>query len=463
MRLNFSRYAELAKVESQSDGTIKVWGYASSGSVDADGETITPEAMKAALPDYMKFGAVRDMHQSNAVGTAIEASVEADGRTFFGAHVVDPVAVKKVQAKVFKGFSIGGKITSRDKLDKSIISGIKLIEVSLVDRPANPEAVFTMYKAEGVEEGAEADPVLESAVVDAPPLPAADEPAVTKVDDPETNAVAGIADLLNKGTLAPSKLLALAHEAVEKAAAPPVEPARISKGMGDLSRFAMLLKQIGWMVTDTNMESMWEGDNSPVPAALNEWLATGLGIFQSMADEEAAELLTYTAPPEAVKAEAPAAEAADSPATPASDGIAPPAVAGDQVPISAATMNSVVSPDVVTVTAADTAVDVTKAEAPGAGDILREAVEKADASLKSELAKRDDEIAILKQQMATVLAQPMPAKGVLNAVAVEKSGDTGGGIEPAGMSPIFKDDGTVDEAATLLKVVHRAGGRPIRF
>jgi hypothetical protein len=145
-------FAELAKTEDQPDGTIKVWGWASTGGVDSDGETITPEAMKAALPDYMKFGAVREMHQPKAAGTAIEADVRDDGKTWFGAHIVDSEAVKKVKAGVYKGFSVGGKVTDRDALNKSIIKGIKLVEVSLVDRPANPEAVITVMKAERLPE-----------------------------------------------------------------------------------------------------------------------------------------------------------------------------------------------------------------------------------------------------------------------------------------------------------------------
>lgn len=35
-------YAEIAKMEAQDDGTVKVWGYASSEMVDLDGETIAP-------------------------------------------------------------------------------------------------------------------------------------------------------------------------------------------------------------------------------------------------------------------------------------------------------------------------------------------------------------------------------------------------------------------------------------
>lgn len=156
-------YAEIAKMEAQDDGTVKVWGYASSEAVDSDGEIIAAQAMKAAIPDYMKFGAVREMHGSNAAGTAIEINVEDDGRTFFGAHIVDPIAVTKVKTGVYKGFSIGGSVTARDELNKSQITGLKLTEISLVDRPANPDAVFTCFKAD---------------------KPKADEEAADKDDEP---------------------------------------------------------------------------------------------------------------------------------------------------------------------------------------------------------------------------------------------------------------------------------------
>lgn len=145
-------YAEIAKVEDEADGTLKVYGYASTDSEDSDGETITAEAMKAALPDYMKWGAVREMHQPKAAGTAIEAKVQDDGKTWFGAHIVDSEAVKKIKANVYKGLSIGGRITGRDEMNKALITGLNLVEVSLVDRPANPECVLTMYKADGLDE-----------------------------------------------------------------------------------------------------------------------------------------------------------------------------------------------------------------------------------------------------------------------------------------------------------------------
>lgn len=91
----FKLYGEFTKVEEQEDGTLKVSGVASSEATDSEGEVVTAEAMKAALPDYLKFGALREMHQAWAAGTAIKAEVDEDNRTQFEALVVDSEAIKK--------------------------------------------------------------------------------------------------------------------------------------------------------------------------------------------------------------------------------------------------------------------------------------------------------------------------------------------------------------------------------
>lgn len=134
----------------QDDGTIIVAGIASTEAVDADGEIIKASAIAAALPDFMRHGtgALREMHQLSAAGTVTSAEVQG-GETMIEAHVVDPVAVKKVQAGVYKGFSVGGKVMTRDAEMKKVITGVKLIEISLVDRPNNPDAVLTFWKVEG--------------------------------------------------------------------------------------------------------------------------------------------------------------------------------------------------------------------------------------------------------------------------------------------------------------------------
>ena len=145
-------YGEITKVEAQDDGTIKVFGTASTGAVDDADETVSPDAMKAALPAYMRFGALREMHGLTAAGATLSAEVGEDGATRIAAHVVDPVAVKKVQLGVYKGFSIGGRVLSRDAKDRKVITKLKLNEISLVDRPCNPEAVIDMWKADQLEQ-----------------------------------------------------------------------------------------------------------------------------------------------------------------------------------------------------------------------------------------------------------------------------------------------------------------------
>ncbi len=140
-------YGELIKIEPQDDGTLKVHGVASTGSRDSSGEVVSPGAMRAALPGYMAFGAIREMHQPLAAGAALYAEVDDQGATRICAHVVDPTAVKKVRAGVYKGLSIGGKVLARDPADARLITSIRLDEISLVDRPCNPEAVIDLWKA----------------------------------------------------------------------------------------------------------------------------------------------------------------------------------------------------------------------------------------------------------------------------------------------------------------------------
>src|SRR4051812_47822767 len=141
-------WGDLKKVDQQDDGTIIVYGIAQGQERDSVGEIITADAMKAALPSYREYPALREMHSASAAGTTLNIEVGEDNITRIEAHVVDERAVKKVLTKVYRGFSIGGKILKRDKDDPSIITGIDLREISLVDRPALPSAKLTMWKAD---------------------------------------------------------------------------------------------------------------------------------------------------------------------------------------------------------------------------------------------------------------------------------------------------------------------------
>jgi HK97 family phage prohead protease len=145
-------YLPIAKVDAAQR---MVFGYASTQARDDQGEIVKREALDGALGDYMKFANIREMHQLSAVGKAKDAVVDDKG-LYIAAKVVDDNAWNKVREGVYSGFSIGGKVTARDPTDYKTITGLQLDEISLVDRPANPEAVFDCWKR-----SAERDPVAD--------------------------------------------------------------------------------------------------------------------------------------------------------------------------------------------------------------------------------------------------------------------------------------------------------------
>lgn len=229
-------YGAIQKVIDQADGTIIVEGIASTEDVDSDGELVKATAMKAAIPDYMKFGAVREMHQPLAAGTALDIAVGDDGVTTIKAHIVDAEAIKKVQTNVYKGFSIGGSVTQRDDLNKTVITGINLVEVSLVDRPANPNAVITCYKADGLE----------------PDKPDADQGGLGKA--------AGTDDL--------------------------------NKSMWQINDFSSILRNLAYLIQDAQWENEYaSGENSTIPSQLADWLKAGVVIFNQLTEQESAKLV----------------------------------------------------------------------------------------------------------------------------------------------------------------------------
>lgn len=374
-------YAEIAKMEAQDDGTVKVWGYASSEAVDSDGEIIVAEAMKAAIPDYMKFGAVREMHGSNAAGTAIEINVEDDGRTFFGAHIVDPVAVTKVKTGVYKGFSIGGSVTARDELNKSQITGLKLTEISLVDRPANPDAVFTCYKADKPKDEEEANkdeddkpadkadetPADDAEKADGDKKDDKDDKEDDKKDETEKSASVNLSEAE----------IAILKAVLAKAEKPKDEP--VAKSMWQVKSLADVLTSLKWLIEDAAYDNIDEA----VIAQIKESAASLAESLKALTVSEADKLV---------------------------DGLA---------------------------AKADKSDDLAKAE-------MADALAKAQDALKKSndaLAKAQAEIESLKKQAA-------PPKG--STKAISKAEDNG--EDPLkGFKPIMKNDGSLDDVATLIK------------
>ena len=136
-------YWPIAKVDAEQR---MVWGYASTAALDDQGETVTREALAEALDGYMRFANIREMHQNSAVGVAKQADIDDKG-LYLAAKIVDDEAWRTVVEGVYNGFSIGGRVTARDPVNRKVITRLALTEISIVDRPANPEAVFDCWKS----------------------------------------------------------------------------------------------------------------------------------------------------------------------------------------------------------------------------------------------------------------------------------------------------------------------------
>ena len=131
------------------DGYIRVKGLATDATLDLDEQICDPEWLKEAMPEWFKIGNIREMHQSKAIGKAMEMEQSGTGYVV-EAKIVDSEAARLVEEGIYTGFSVGIKSArvekSADAPGGMIRSG-KIVEVSLVDRPANPSCVIELAKS----------------------------------------------------------------------------------------------------------------------------------------------------------------------------------------------------------------------------------------------------------------------------------------------------------------------------
>jgi hypothetical protein len=149
-------YFEITKADKNADGTLMVYGKATDDSLDIDQQICDPVWLDTAMPDWFKTGGnIREQHSNIAAGVAKEYEKKADGH-YIHALVVDPISVKKVDSGVLKGFSIGIKsprvVRDTKAANGRIIDG-QIVEISLVDRPANPNCQLVLAKSVNGESG----------------------------------------------------------------------------------------------------------------------------------------------------------------------------------------------------------------------------------------------------------------------------------------------------------------------
>ena len=145
-----------------------VSGFATLDNLDKQNDIVTPEA---SLNAFKKFkGNIREMHQPSAIGKMVsfkeDKYFDPESKKFFKGIYVSAYISKgaqdaweKVLDGTYSGFSIGGRMNDCEKaydenLDKvvQIIKDYDLVELSLVDNPANQFAsIISVEKVDGVD------------------------------------------------------------------------------------------------------------------------------------------------------------------------------------------------------------------------------------------------------------------------------------------------------------------------
>lgn len=462
-----NQYFEITKADAEQR---MVWGYCSTEAVDVQGETITKSAMEDAWDEYMKFANVREMHQPSAVGIVKEYEFRDEG-IFIGAKIVDDSAWNKVQEGVYKGFSVGGKKKpgGYNALTKTI-TAMRLSEISLVDRPANPEALIEMFKADTLENdnmnGTNAEAIaaliakgnitperlqelLEAEVAKAEgatgeqTAPQAAQPT-TEVQPEATPAAAQTEAPTDTQKADAEPKLSPVQTALRLIAGGDEES--IKKGIYDIQSLASLLGSLSYLQMCTSEEATREGDGSAVPGKLAA-LAKEMGnILLELAQEEVGELMATLKSADGAADKEPLALLTEKVASLIKQ------------PDAASTIQKGIVGELAQMQFDEGAINKAVADA------FAGYAERFDEIAKSVQAHDDivKTVAPLKEALDTLQKRfdklPSVPKGALSTVAKSEDGDALLTQPPKVTGPVLKADGSIDVEAEIKKV-HQSGGR----
>jgi hypothetical protein len=147
----------IEKFEEDDDGNLIVVGKATDGSVDSDRQIVDPGWSAKALGAWHDSGGnVRVMHNPGLypAGRSLGLETSSDGHTV-KSLIVEDTAKKLVKNRVLRAYSVGiaEPVIERDMTGKAPggrITAGRIVELSLVDRPANKNCQLTLAKADGV-------------------------------------------------------------------------------------------------------------------------------------------------------------------------------------------------------------------------------------------------------------------------------------------------------------------------
>jgi hypothetical protein len=143
----------ILKTETTPEGDLVVYGKATDGSVDSDEQIVDPGFAGKALQEWLDTGPnVRVQHnaQRDPAGVGIDMEPDKEGGHWVKALVVEPTAKLLVEKGALRAYSVGiaRPTIVRDAVARGgRITGGQIVEISLVDRPANKNCGIQLVKA----------------------------------------------------------------------------------------------------------------------------------------------------------------------------------------------------------------------------------------------------------------------------------------------------------------------------
>lgn len=485
-------FAQISKVDEQKR---LVYGRAVQEVADNSGEIYDYETSKPYFKSWSEdfekstdgksLGNIRAMHGTIAAGKA--TSVDFDDKekaVDITAKVVDDNEWKKVIEGVYTGFSIGGRYIKKWTDGDLVRYTASPNEISLVDKPCIPTAkFFDIIKSDGsvIQQEFKMGDLAEE---------------MKKV---QAKAIDDLALLIDSGDISPMRLVELAKsdkktkdegedkesttkdapkkapessddggdEEDEKSSKDPkkADDGELKKSIYNVRTFADSLQSLAYLCSSCDSESQYEGDDSPIPEQLRTWIAAGAEIFKAMAEEEINELV------ESLKSKsimtpmymADKGELAKAGARHSADDIGHLQKAHDSLVSLGAkcdkadtTTKDLPAPagghDASMSTPQQITGDPLKNKSDTSGDLLKSELQiKKIESLEDMLKKSTDTMNELAARLKKVEDMPMPAKGAL--LSVTKGQEIQDSVPQ--VTPVMKSDGTIDEAATLIKMSHQ--------
>ena len=251
-------FFSIEKADRNADGTLTVYGKATDDSLDIDQQICDKEWLDRAMPHWFKSGGnIREQHSNIAAGVAKEYEAKKDGH-YITALVVDPVSVKKVDSGVLKGFSIGIKnprvVRDHKAANGRIVDG-QIVEVSLVDRPANPNCQLVLAKsALGDETVIQVEELHETSVIDKNNLIQSENKSEKESDSMEKSTISVPKSIVGDLLKFDKKQFEAAREALANLIS--VEAQEMKEGSNEIGSISHLLEAVA------HLAAWYEGEKA---------------------------------------------------------------------------------------------------------------------------------------------------------------------------------------------------------